>query len=142
AEPTGADQAELEDIRLANEEITLLRKEQVEARQVDLATIHLRRGEISVDGQRCIQLGGQLVTHVQLWLVMLLGKADRSVNPICPQRHRGHDIESYTLPHAGQPRHGAGNTRVHLPVARYPRNTFVVATYGAPEVDTPGIRVR
>ena len=64
--------AELEDVRVLQEERALLREEEVEARQVDLARVRRRAGEIRVQRQRRGQRRRDLPERVERWLEELV----------------------------------------------------------------------
>ena len=60
-----ADASELEQVRIAQEEVALLGKEQIEAREVDLPVVDFRRGEIGVDGERAGERRRDAVVDVE-----------------------------------------------------------------------------
>src|SRR5690606_12713624 len=60
-----ADAPEGEDVRIAQEELPLLREEQVETREIDLARVDGGAGEIGVERQRGGECGRRLVEDVE-----------------------------------------------------------------------------
>ena len=86
------DPAELEDVRVLQEERALFREEQVEARQVDLARVGRRAREVRVQRQRRRDRRRRLPEHVERGLECRPcappGRPRRAVYE-CPARRRG-----------------------------------------------------
>ncbi len=72
AATAGVARPELEHAGVLEEEVALLREEQVEARQVDLLLVGLDLREVGVDGEVPRQARGHAVLHVEAGVVVLV----------------------------------------------------------------------
>src|SRR5204862_7085878 len=98
----------VEDTGAFQEERPLLREEQLEAREVDLARIDLRLREVRVDGERCGQAGGDGLEDVPAEL----GLASAA---LFPTRHEGPQVAASALPLAPEPAELSGGGEVGEP---------------------------
>src|SRR5690606_34018724 len=79
------------------EEVPLLRKEQTEAGEVDLAVVDFGRREIRIQGQRTVQRRCELVENVERRLEIRRAARRSAVDLRVGHAHRRHDVESETL---------------------------------------------
>ena len=123
--------SEFEDVEIAQEEVALLRKEQVEPREVDLPVVHLGRREIGVDRQGGVQRRRDLVKQVERRL---------RIAPAHVQRR--HDVKAEALLQTGKADGRAADARVHAAIPRDPGHALVLPRDDAKEVQPPRVVVR
>ena len=96
---------EVEDQRVLEEEPASLGKEQGKLREVDLAVVYGRLGEVGVGREDARETGRELVEHVQAGIrIGLVPVLSDAIELILPGKcEGGHDVETHTLldpPHA------------------------------------------
>ncbi len=135
------DTPELEDVRILQKEIALLRKEQPETRQVDLPIVDFRRGKIRVQRQRCVERRCEFVENVERRLHFRNVAPWRETAPLVGGQG-WHDVEAETLLDIRDTCEFAGNRRALRPVSRDPAHGFIVAGDPAIQVEAPHVGVR
>ena len=103
AEPTGEERSavlldapELKDVDVLQKKVAPFGKEQAEAREVYLAVVDFRRGEIGVQCERCVELRRDLVEHVDGRLDGGFRRGAGDGAPVADADGR-HDVEALAL---------------------------------------------
>jgi hypothetical protein len=144
----GAAAAEIEDAAAFKEEVALLRKEQVEARQVELLLIDLDLREVGVVGEVGHQVGGDAVLHVAAGLEVEIVRERRRAQPVGGGAAEGVGLDLEGA--AGRRSVDAGGAAVergaieaHRPAHRRREcrevGPFVLAADRAPYLEAPGL---
>ena len=135
---------EVEAARVLQEELPRLRKEQVEARQVDAAIVDRGLGEVGVGGERRRHRRPRLVEDVAAGVHLRVAPVGRVV-PARSQRQAGPDVDTQPLIDvldSVQVSDLGDVDEVDVLIRRGPTRGLVAAADAAQDVEAPGGRVR
>ena len=133
-----ADSSELEEVGVVEEEVALLRKEEVEAGQVDLPVVHFGRRKVGVHRQRRVERRRHPIEGVERRLEVRLCSR-RRVSPLLIARDRRHNVEAKALIQLREPGGKTHDAGVVAAIARHPDHFLAPASDRPAEVESPRV---